>query len=70
MQEMIAERQPVAVVLEAIENINRQLGTLTAVITHNSVIADMADRVIVLSDGLISEIRENSTRKSAGELLW
>ena len=34
------------VVLEAIERVNRELGTTTAVITHNAVIADMADRVV------------------------
>lgn len=58
------------VVLDAIDRINRQLGTLTAVITHNAAIADMAHRVIVLSDGQIVDIRENSTRKSASELVW
>lgn len=59
-----------AVVLDAIDKINRELGTLTAVITHNAVIADMAHRVIVLSDGQIVEVRENSSRKSASELVW
>ena len=34
------------VVLEAIERVNRELGTLTVLITHNAVMADMADRVI------------------------
>lgn len=58
------------VVLDAIDRINRQLGTLTAVITHNATIADMAHRVIVLSDGRIAEIRENRTRKNASELVW
>ena len=33
-------------VLEAIERVNRELGTTTAVITHNADIAGMADRVI------------------------
>ena len=32
-------------VLEAIEHVNKALGTLTAVITHNAVIADMATDV-------------------------
>ena len=41
------------VVLEAIERVNRELGTTTAVITHNAAIADMADRVISLADGHI-----------------
>lgn len=58
------------VVLEAIDRINRELGTLTAVITHNATIADMADRVIHLSDGQISRIDVNSEKKRAQELVW
>ena len=44
------------VVLEALEKVNRELGTLTVLITHNAGIADMADRVIRLSDGRIADI--------------
>lgn len=57
-------------VLEAIANINRELGTLTVVITHNSSIASIADRVIRLSDGRITEIIRNDDKKSAAELVW
>jgi putative ABC transport system ATP-binding protein len=59
-----------AVVLEAIARIHEQLGTLTAVITHNAAIAQMAHRVVHLSDGQISEIQTNSVRKKASELVW
>jgi putative ABC transport system ATP-binding protein len=38
-------------VLEAIERVNRELGTLTVIITHNAAIAEMADRVIHLFQG-------------------
>jgi len=58
------------VVLEAIDRINRELGTTTAVITHNASIAAMADRVISLSDGLITSIRTNERRIKASELEW
>lgn len=58
------------VVLEAIADINRELGTTTAVITHNAAIAGMADRVICLSSGLISEIRHNSRTLTPAELSW
>ena len=58
------------VVLEAIARINRELGTLTAVITHNAAIADMADRVIYLSNGNISRIHSNVDKKPASELVW
>lgn len=58
------------VVLEAIERVNRELGTTTMVITHNVVQAKMADRVISLSDGRISEIEQNTDKKAARELSW
>jgi putative ABC transport system ATP-binding protein len=58
------------VVLEALEQVNQQLGTTTAVITHNADIAEMADRVLFMSDGRIVEERRNATKKSPGELSW
>jgi putative ABC transport system ATP-binding protein len=57
-------------VLEAIERVNRELGTLAVVITHNAVIAEMADRVIHLSDGRITHIDSNATRQPASALSW
>jgi putative ABC transport system ATP-binding protein len=57
-------------VLEAIERINRDLGTLAVIITHNAVLADMADRVFTLSDGRIVNVRENKSRGSVRELAW
>jgi len=58
------------VVLEALEKVNRELGTLTVLITHNVGIADMADRVIRLSNGRIADIRRNEVKKLARELSW
>jgi putative ABC transport system ATP-binding protein len=58
------------VVLEAIDKINRELGTATVLITHNADIADMADRVIYLSDGLIAKVKRNDHKKSPDELHW
>ncbi len=58
------------VVLEALERVNRELGTTTAVITHNADIAMMADRVIHLADGHISTVEINENRKSPKELSW
>lgn len=57
-------------VLEAIERINAELGTSTIVITHNAVIADMAQRVISLSDGKIVSVQQNRKQMSAAELKW
>jgi putative ABC transport system ATP-binding protein len=57
-------------VLEAIERINRDLGTLAVIITHNAILADMADRVFTLSDGRIINARTNARRGSVRELAW
>jgi len=57
-------------VLEAVERINRELGTLTVVITHNAVMAEMADRVLHLSDGKIVSSHRNTTRLPVSELKW
>ena len=58
------------VVLEAIEAVNRELGTTTAVITHNQVISDMSDRVIRMADGEIAEMQTNTERLKPSELSW
>ncbi len=57
-------------VLEAVERINRELGTLTVIITHNASMAKMADRVLHLSDGHIVKELRNTTRLPARELEW
>ena len=46
------------IVLEVLERVNRELGTTTAVITHNAAIAGMADRVIRISSGQIVEVTQ------------
>jgi putative ABC transport system ATP-binding protein len=57
-------------VLEAVERINRELGTLTVIITHNASMADMADRVLHLSDGKIVKAYRNEKRLPASQLEW
>jgi len=64
------DSQTGVLVLEAIERIHAELGTTTVLITHNAVIADMADRVLVMGDGLIVEERENPERRAARDLHW
>jgi putative ABC transport system ATP-binding protein len=58
------------VVLEAIDRVNRELGTTTAVITHNAAVADMADRVVSLADGHIAAEHRNLTKIAPRELRW
>ncbi|MCG7864530.1 MAG: ABC transporter ATP-binding protein [Candidatus Thiodiazotropha endolucinida] len=57
-------------VLEAIERVNRELGTTTAVITHNTVIGNMADRVLHFGDGQVIDSVSNPSRQPARELSW
>src|SRR5579862_8937452 len=52
-------------VLDAIERVNRELGTTTAVITHNAAISGMADRIVSVADGRISSVRRNERKQKA-----
>jgi putative ABC transport system ATP-binding protein len=57
-------------VLEVIARVNRELGTATAVITHNAPIADIADRVVTLGDGRVQSERVVGQRIQPSELRW
>lgn len=57
-------------VLEALVDINRDLGTVTALITHNVAIRKIAHRVIFLADGQIVRVEENATRAAPSEVSW
>jgi putative ABC transport system ATP-binding protein len=57
-------------VLEALDRVNRELSTATAVITHNAAIAAMADRVVRLADGRVVDVRRNLRRVAPRELQW
>jgi putative ABC transport system ATP-binding protein len=58
------------VVLDVLERVNRELGTTTAIITHNESIAAMADRVIRLRSGQIADVHRNERRARPEELSW
>ena len=57
-------------VLDVIARVNRELKTTTVVITHNAVIAAMADRVVYFGDGLVARIETNAEKRPAAELRW
>ncbi len=57
-------------VLEALDRINRDLGTTTVIITHNAGIRAMAHRVIQIADGGIADVVVNETRIDASEIDW
>jgi putative ABC transport system ATP-binding protein len=58
------------VVLEVIDRVNRELGTTTAVITHNAAIGEMGDRVLTVASGRIARAVSNARRRSPRELVW
>jgi putative ABC transport system ATP-binding protein len=57
-------------VLEVIDQVNRSLGTTTAVITHHAPIASMADRIVTLSDGMVASDHTNDVKLSPADLTW
>lgn len=57
-------------VLEVIERIHAELGTATAIITHNAPIAAMADRVLSLADGRLKSAVVHTRRARARDLNW
>ena len=57
-------------VLAAIARVNAELGTTTVVITHNSAIAGMADRILRLSSGRIASEETNAHRTTSEEITW
>jgi putative ABC transport system ATP-binding protein len=58
------------VVLEAIDRVNRELGTATVVITHNASIGGMADRVVRLADGCVAGTVTNAHKTGVKDLRW
>ena len=58
------------VVLEALQQVNAELGTTTVVITHNAAIASMADRVIRLADGRVVSVEDRAEKLAPGQLSW
>jgi putative ABC transport system ATP-binding protein len=57
-------------VLKTLIDVNREVGTATAIITHNAVIAGIADRVLRMTSGRISDVQRNTRRVDVDELNW
>lgn len=64
------DAQTGVLVLDVIARANHELGTTTVVITHNAVIAAMADRVLYFGDGLVARSERNAKKVPASELHW
>jgi putative ABC transport system ATP-binding protein len=58
------------IVVGALERINRELGTTVVIITHNAAIAGIADRVITIGSGAVTDVRTNDGKTSAAALVW
>jgi len=58
------------VVIEALVSANRELGTTTAIITHNAAIGAVADTVFHFLDGRIDKVEKNTKRADPSEIRW
>ena len=56
-------------VLQLLQKVNEKYGTTVVLITHNEAIAEMADRVVRIHDGRITENNAGSG-KSVRELMF
>jgi len=57
-------------VLEAIAEVTREVGATTMIVSHNTDIAAMADRIIRFRDGRITEIEVNAHKIPPREMSW
>ncbi|MEO8286610.1 MAG: ABC transporter ATP-binding protein [Chloroflexota bacterium] len=57
-------------VLQVIRDLNEQEGSTVLLVTHNTAIAPIADRVVRLHDGIIDRIEANAHPLPVAELTW
>ena len=57
-------------VLSVLEEVNRETGTTTAIITHNAAIGALGDTVLRMSSGEIVERHTNTRRASVDSVEW
>ena len=57
-------------VLGVLDRVNREVGTTTAIITHNTAIGSLGDRVVRMSSGEISEQVRNVQRAPLDAIAW
>ncbi len=58
------------IIMNSLVEINKILGTTIVIVTHNPVIAQMADKVIHFFDGNINEVVVNKNKKTVEEIKW
>lgn len=57
-------------ILILLEEVNKKYGTTMLIVTHNTAIKDMVDKVIKIKDGRIAEEYINTNKKKASEIEW
>lgn len=57
-------------ILQLLQNMGRRFNTTVIVITHNANIAEMADKVIHINDGIVSQIEIQNMPKSVEDIKW
>ena len=64
------DRESGILVLQAIVDLAGKTGATVMIVTHNAVVADLADRVVHFSDGAVAQVRVNATKRDAKDLVW
>ena len=57
-------------VLQVIRNLNKQEGSTVLLVTHNTAVAPIADRVVRLRDGMVDHVEANAHPLPVAELAW
>ena len=57
-------------VLKILQDLSREKGMTVVIITHNSAITEMADRVVKVKSGTVSSVRINECAKPIEEIEW
>lgn len=57
-------------IIELLQKTCREMGMTTVLITHNAVIAEIADKVIKIKNGTVKDVINNGNPKRAEEIVW
>jgi putative ABC transport system ATP-binding protein len=57
-------------VVEAIVSVAGEIGATTLIVTHNAVVAGIADRVVRFSNGAVLDVTKNAAKRAPKELAW
>jgi putative ABC transport system ATP-binding protein len=57
-------------IIELLQKNCKSMGMTTVLITHNAVIADIADKIIKIKNGTVKEVIINENPKKAEEIVW